>query len=474
MPPTPTPDRWESLESQAARLAAGEVSAVELVEGALARAAATQGTLNAFRSLRPAAARREAEKADVRLAAGERAPLLGVPIAVKDDTDVEGETTAFGCRGKFPPAVADAEIVRRLRVAGAVIIGKTNTPELGQWPFTEGEAFGVTRNPWSGAHSPGGSSGGSAAAVSAGVVAAATGSDGAGSVRIPSAWTGIVGIKPQRGRISSWPDAEAFHGLTTHGVMARTVADAAALLDVVAGSHPGDRHRPPAPSAPFRLAVDRRPGRLRVALSTAVPFSLMPAFLHPEILAAIGAVAERLGGLGHDVEEADPAYGLIGTTFVPRSYTGLREWRKRLPDPRLLDRRTRRNCDAGLVVGPLLRPARAAESWFARRIGAIFERFDVVLAPTTALPPLAAGACDGLSDLATDRVVAGACPYAWPWNVLGWPAINVPAGMTADGLPVGVQLIGPASSEELLIALAAQLEAVARWDLRHPPVDDAA
>jgi amidase len=454
----------------ARRLVAGEVTAAALVERALVAVDATQPTLNAFAVVRREAARREAAAADRRLASGERAPLLGVPVAIKDDTDIAGEPTAFGCRGDFPPKTEDAEVVRRLREAGAVIVGKTNTPELGQWPFTESEAFGVTRNPWSLAHSPGGSSGGSAAAVSAGIVAAAIGSDGAGSVRIPAAWTNLVGIKPQRGRISTWPDPEAFNGLTCHGVLARTTADAAYLLDIVSGAHPGDVHRPPAPAAPFADAAAQTPGRLRIALSTAIPYSLVKTRLDPEIAAAVRRLGDVLADLGHDVFEADPHYGLMGMSFMPRSHRGLSEWETRLPDPALLDPRTKANCDHGRLGGaPVLRLARASERWFARRAGAIWSRADIVLAPTTALPPLRTGACDGLSNWRTDQVVAGACPYTWPWNVLGWPGINVPAGLTSAGLPIGAQLLGPANCEALLLSIAGQLEAEERWAERRPP-----
>lgn len=232
------------LVAMAAALAEGSVSARRLTEDALCRIAAAQPELNAFRTVRADAALAEADAADRRLAAGERLPLLGVPLAVKDDMDVTGEPTAFGCAGSFPPKTADSEAVRRLRAAGAVIVGKTQTPELGQWPFTEGGAFGETRNPWNPAYTPGGSSGGSAAAVAAGLVPAALGSDGAGSVRIPAAWTHLVGVKPQRGRISTWPEPESFNGLTVNGVLARTVADAALLLDAASGPHPEDLHRP--------------------------------------------------------------------------------------------------------------------------------------------------------------------------------------------------------------------------------------
>ena len=199
------------LTEQARRIAAGELGPLELLDETLARIEAGQPTLNAFRRLRPAAARAEAAEAERRLAAGERRPLLGVPIAIKDDVDLAGEPTAFGCPGRFPVAARDSAVVTQLKAMGAVIVGKTNTPEIGLWPFTEGPAFGATRNPWSLEHTPGGSSGGAAAAVAGGLVAAAIGSDGAGSVRIPAAWTGLVGIKPQRGRISTMPDPESFH-----------------------------------------------------------------------------------------------------------------------------------------------------------------------------------------------------------------------------------------------------------------------
>ncbi|MDI3403869.1 amidase [Streptomyces cavernicola] len=466
-----TPDRPAGLVRSARALADGDVSSRELVERALARIEAAQPSLNAFRLLRPEAALAEAEDADARLAAGERLPLLGVPVAVKDDMDVAGTPTAFGCAGDFPVRTADAEAVRRLRAAGAVVVGKTNSSELGQWPHAEGPAFGDTRNPWNTRHTPGGSSGGSAAAVAAGLVPAALGSDGAGSVRIPAAWTHLVGVKPQRGRISTWPDPEAFQGITVNGPLARTVADAALLLDCASGNHPGDLHRPPA----LRLsdAVGREPGRLRIALSTRMPFTATPKQLSGEVRAAVHGLADRLAALGHEVEEADPAYGPIGLTFVPRATAGIAEWVERVPDPALLDPRTRESARLGRALsrtlgGAPLRWARRAEAGLHRRVGAVFRRYDVVLAPTTAAPPPRVGALAGLDGLATDRAMIAACPYAWPWNVLGWPGVNVPAGFTADGLPLGAQLLGPANSEPLLISLAAQLEDDQRWFERWP------
>jgi amidase len=465
---------FAGLRRQASLIASGEVSSVELVDAALRRIDAAQPELNAFRTVRADAARAEAAEADRRhktVPPTHRSPLLGVPIAIKDDMDLAGETTAFGCHGEFVCKEADGELAHRLRAAGAVIVGKTTSPEFGQWPITEGPAFGQTRNPWSLDHTPGGSSGGSAAAVAAGLVAAALGSDGAGSVRIPAAWTHLVGIKPQRGRISTWPDPEAFQGLTCIGPLARTVEDAALLLDAVAGAHPGDRHTPRPPHEPFAETARRaEPGRLRIALSFRIPFSGAPAQLDDRVRAATQRLATVLEGLGHEVVDDDPFYGLIGATFIPRSMVGIRDWSHRVPDVELLDQRTRHNVALGRWVGgPVLGLARALERPLQAQVGRVFRRADVVLAPTTAQPPLPIGAIDGLGGWATDKVIVGACPYAWPWNVLGWPGVNVPAGLTADGLPLGAQLLGPGGSESRLVALAAQLESVERWDRRRPP-----
>ncbi|MEV8021882.1 amidase [Streptomyces sp. NPDC086554] len=459
-----TADRADGLERTARALAAGEVTSRALTERTLARIEASQPVLNAFKLVRAEAALAEADAADRELAAGGPGlpPLLGVPLAVKDDTDIAGEPTAFGCRGDFPPKKEDAESVRRLRAAGAVIVGKTNTCELGQWPFTEGPGFGDTRNPWHTGHTPGGSSGGSAAAVAAGLVPAALGSDGAGSVRIPAAWTHLVGIKPQRGRISTWPWPEAFNGITVNGPLARTVADAALLLDAASGNHEGDLHKPPAISAVD--AATREPGRLRIALSLRMPFTATPKRLDPVVRRKVFVLADRLAALGHDVEEADPRYGQIGLDFVPRATAGITDWVREVPDPRLLDPRTKEAARLGrLLGGAPLRLARRAEAALHRRVGAVFSTYDVVLTPTTATPPPRIGTMAKLSGWRTDRAMIAACPYAWTWNVLGWPGVNVPAGRVGDGLPVGAQLLGPAGSEPLLVSLAAQLEADQRW-----------
>lgn len=438
-------------------LRAGEVSSRELVADSLRRIEASR--LNAFRVVCGDAALEAAREADRRLARGERAPLLGIPIAIKDDTDLAGECTKYGCAGEFPAKAEDAELVRRLKRAGAVIVGKTHTSELGQWPFAESpDDFGATRNPWNPDFSPGGSSAGSAAAVAAGLVPLAVGSDGAGSVRIPAAWTHLVGIKPQRDRVPIGPHHNLFYGLTCYGPLARTVADAAVLLDVLSGT---DR---------FAAAARREPGRLRVALSLRAPFSLTRIRVDPEIAAAVSRLAGVLAGIGHDVVRAGPRYGLLGgMSFLPRSTVGVHEFAAAVPDPARLDRRTVHTAKVGSRLrGRPLRAALALERPFARRIGRLFADVDVLLTPTTAEPPTPIGCYDDLTGWQTDRRMARACPMTWPWNVLGWPAISVPAGFTAAGLPIGAQLLGPADSEPVLLSLAAQLERVERWPDRHP------
>lgn len=447
------------------------MSSRELTEQALDRAEASQPSINAFKLILREEALAAADAADVRLAAGERAPLLGVPTAVKDDMDMAGHPTAFGCPGEFPVKTEDGEMVRRLRESGAIVIGKTNTPELGQWSVTAGPAFGVTRNPWNLERTPGGSSGGASAAVAAGVLPAAVGSDGAGSVRIPAAWTNLVGIKPTRGRVSSWPDREAFNGITAIGPLARTVEDAALLLDAICGNHPQELHKLDAPETPYADAARQDPGRLRIALSFKIPFSGVPARLDPAVRERVEQTAEALRSLGHEVVPAEPNWSLVGASFLPRSTNGVAAWSDRTPDRKLLDHRTRELSRNGrLLGGPLLRAARGYESILRRRIGRIFRDFDVMLSPTTAAPPLHADAINDMGPWDTDKLIVGSCPYAWPWNVVGWPGVNVPAGFVDGNLPVGAQLLGQANSEPRLIALAAQLEAVQRWHEQRPPL----
>ncbi|MDX6601187.1 MAG: amidase [Solirubrobacterales bacterium] len=446
------------LQEQTLLLQAGETTSRELVEAALERAEATQETLNAFRVICSEEALRAADEADRRLGEGDGAPLLGVPVAIKDDVDLTGHTSPFGCGGGTP-AVRDAEAVRRLREAGAIPIGKTHAPEVGQWHFTETPLHGATRNPWNTDHTPGGSSGGAAAAVAAGVVPAAIGSDGAGSIRIPAAWTGLVGLKPQRGRVSTWPDPEAFNGLSCYGPLARSTADAALLLDAVHGNVPADLHRPPAPPETFSAAAAREPGPLCVAVSFATPFGVVNK-LDPEHREAIEGFADRLADLGHEIVRLDPDYGLVGPAIVPRGMAGVDAWlRAHGEDSSALEPRTRTHARLGRALSGLpLRISRAAEPGLRRRVGRVFERCDVVLTPTTARPAPRIGALEGKGYWTTSSTASAICPFAFAWNVVGWPGISVPAGLTSSGLPIGAQLLGRENDEATLLSLAASIE----------------
>src|SRR3954463_2326552 len=276
----PTDLAFSGAAEQARLIASGEVSAREVVEGALRRIERIDPALGAFRVVLGDRALAEAQQADARRRAGEVRPLLGVPVAIKDDTDVAGVPTARGTAASdLTPRDRDAEVVRRLRAAGAVVVGKTNVPELMMWPFSESVSFGAARNPWALDRTPGGSSGGSGAAVAAGLCGVALGTDGAGSIRIPAAFCGLFGVKPQRGRVPLAPrNSDGWDGLNVAGPLARTVADAALFLDVVADG---------APEGGFAGAAAREPGRLRVAVSTNMP---------PGTVARLGGEPRPAGG----------------------------------------------------------------------------------------------------------------------------------------------------------------------------------
>jgi amidase len=464
---------FAGIARQAEIIAAGEVSSRELVELYLERIERFNGQLNAFRVVFAERALLEADQADARRRIGSppaQRPLLGVPIALKDDIDVAGEVTALGTNAHGDvPASADAEVVRRLRDAGAIVIGKTNVPELCIWPFTETPTFGATRNPWDLQRAPGGSSGGSGAAVAAGLIGAALGSDGAGSIRIPSAWCGLFGLKPQRGRVSMAPKAEAWHGMSVNGILSRFVADTALFHDVGSGSAPVDRDRPEPPAISFLSAARTPPEKLRIAFSTKIP-TLVIARLDGDARRAFEETVELLRSLGHELKEQDPDYGFdTMPSVLLRFLRGIHNEAHALPHPERLSRRTRSMSALGSLVPPgLLERSRAYEPTLAGKLGRVFADHDVLITPTTAQPPPRIGQYDGRGGLWTLNAVMGLVPYNAPWNLTGQPAASVPAGFGADGLPRGVQIVGRPGAETTLLSLASQLEAERPWAQHRP------
>jgi amidase len=456
MPAITEDHAFAGVAAQAELVRGGALSAPELTELALARIEGLDGNLNAFRVVRAERALEEAQLAQERLRAGDAAPLLGVPIAVKDNLDVAGELTTHGTGVVTEPATADAEVVRRLRAAGAVIVGKTNMPELALWPqLTESPTWGATRNPWNRERSTGGSSGGSAAAVAAGMVAGAVGSDGGGSLRIPAASCGIFAIKPQRGRVPLAPDEDHWLGLTTFGPFARSVADGALLLDVLAGT------------TQYAQAARTTPSRLRIAVSTKPTLPAKPKAAAKE---AVAATAELLRSLGHGVRERDPRYGQVQPLFGPRYARGAWLDAQRLGHGAELERRARGIVRLGGRMTRMAARARAREAARAARINAIFDEFDVLLTPVTAAQPAPVGRFDGAGAVRTFLGAGEYACYTAVWNVTGQPAAAVPAGFDADGLPTAVQLVAPPDGEATLLALAAQLEAARPWAHLRPPL----
>jgi amidase len=465
----PTDLAFAGIARQAELIAAGEVSSHELVDLYLERIWRLDRQLNAFRVVLAEQALAEADWADARRGSVEAGALNGVPFAIKDDIDVAGEVTGLGGRAHGGPAAQDAEIVRRLRAAGAVVIGKTHVPELCIWPFTESATWGVTRNPWALDRTPGGSSGGSAAAVSAGLVGAALGSDGGGSIRIPAAWCGLLGLKPQRARVPLAPRAEAWHGLSVTGVLTRSVRDTALFHDATAAGPP-DAGSPPPPERPWSQAARGESGRLRIAASIVHPPG-PPVRLHADARAAVHGAAELLRSLGHDVVERDPDLRLTLPSFIPRYLRGIHDDAAVMAHPRRLERRTRAMARAGgLIPAAAVARIRAHEANVSARIGAVLVDHDVLLTPTVAGPPFEVGRYEGRGWQWTFNGVAARVPYCAPWNATGQPACAVPFGFDARGLPQSVQIVGRPNAEATLLALAAQMERERPWANVRPAV----
>ncbi len=441
---------------------AGETTARSETEAALARIADAERRLNAFSVVLADRALAEADRRDAALAAGEQpGPLHGVPLAIKEEIAVAGTVTTYGGRGNSTPATADAELVRRLRAAGAVVVGKTRMPEFGAFPYTESDAHGHTRNPWDATRSPGGSSGGTAAAVAAGLVPAGIGGDGGGSIRIPSACCGLFGLKPQRGRVTTAPEPHLWWTLGTAGPLTSSVLDSALVYDVVRGNVESDLYRA-GPAGSFVAAATREPGRLRVGWSTRPAVrGVRPDALH---VATVRDTARMLADLGHDVREVDPRYPDTTAAFVPQFFAGIRGQADQVEHYDRLEPRTRQSCRMGAWVTPLVRDAalRATER-VSTRANRVFDDVDVLLTPTMAHRPPETGVIAGTGTVTASLRALPAIAYAAIWNVAGNPAAAVPRGLGPDRLPLSVQLVGPTDGEELLFSLSAQLERAAPW-----------
>ncbi|MGC4109164.1 MAG: amidase [Nocardioides sp.] len=443
----------------------GEVSPRELVSHYLARA----DGVGAFVTRTPELALARADElADRPEGAG---PLHGVPTAIKDLHPTAGVRTTFGSAAyaDYVPDTSDG-VTLSVEAAGMVSLGKTNTPEFGSPCYTEPDVAPPAVTPWDTTRMAGGSSGGAAAAVAAGLVAVAPGSDGGGSIRIPASCCGLVGLKPTRGRVSGWPMYGEVTGLATAGSLARTVRDAAALLDVLAGRRPGDPSWAPPPASTFLSACDREPGRLRVA-RFAEPV-IADAVVDPDCLQAWEDASTLLTSLGHEVEdiavpmprEAVPTFETcwaVLTALTPAPPGRESELR---PLTRWLSELGR------AYSGPEFALALGAMRRYAADCLTTLAAYDVVLTPTLAVPPLPVGAIRNDDDPAADFAAQKAfTPWTSTWNVTGMPAMSLPLHWTASGLPVGVMLAARPAEEELLLALAAQVEQAAPWSDRQPP-----
>ena len=441
-----------------------ELKPRELVELCLGRIEALNPLLNAFRTTMPEQALAAADAATE--ADG---PLAGVPIAIKDDTPVAGQVCTRGSRSQGPPETADAEAVRRLRAAGAIPIGITNVPELMIFPWTATDANGITRNPWDRNRTPGGSSGGSASAVASGMVPVATASDGGGSIRIPAAACGLVGMKPTRGRVSMMPSADNWLGLSTLGSLTRTVADSALMLDVMHGPAAGDSYAAPPFQGSYAEAAAGEPGRLRIAMSRKIPPGMVVK-VSADQRGAYERTASLLSELGHDMLERDPPLGMIQLDFVQLWFRGIYEDSLTLPDPSRMESLTKQMAAAGRrLVPPRRRDGLLAKrkQTTARMLG-LWSTVDVLMTPGLATTAIRAQGGYGQSaPVAIDR--AGRfTPFTAIYNLTGQPAISIPAGFAADGLPLSVQLVGRPGSEHTLYSLAAQIERARPWAEHRP------
>jgi len=475
---------YASATELARRIRSGELSPVDVVDACLDRIEEYDDEINAFVTVLAEEAREAAEDAESAVESGaDLGPLHGVPVAIKDLTDVEGVTTTYGSR-LFADNVADANaiIVDRLVGAGAIVVGKTNTPEFGRKPMTTNKLAGTTANPWNTEKTAGGSSGGSAAALAAGMVPLAQGSDAAGSIRIPSSACGVYGLMPDFGRVPQGPTrADAFvntHPYVFLGPMARTVEDAALMLDVVAGPDPADPFSLPEPTESYRSATRESVSGLSVAYSP----DLGICTIHDDVRSVVEDALEAFDAIGAEVTELDGVLEQSWDEFhdsievlLQERYAGMADNFRKDLDLDLLEHRE----ELTREVVSRLEKAQSLDHLSVRRaerarttgyddVQAVFEDHDVLVTPTLAVPPfdketqpteIAGTEIDPLHGWA----------LTWPYDLTGNPAASVPCGFTPDGLPVGLQVAGPRLDDRTVVRVSAALERTLSWPEQYPP-----
>lgn len=451
--------RWTGVTEMAARVRAGEWSPTDTVRAAFERIDAAEPQLNAFQRLRREAALAEADEVARRLAAGEFLPLAGVPIAAKDDTPIAGEVMTKASRARTQVEPTTAEHLELIRRAGGILVGATRTPEFCLVPFTESDLGGITRNPWGLDRTPGGSSGGSAAAVAAGLVPAALGGDGGGSIRVPAAWCGLPGLYATPGSISDAPYGPGWTGITSYGALARTIADTALLYDVLFIKQQG-----------FTAAIGEPAPRIRIARSDdraadrPIPQGGPIAKAWTQ---AADDTAATLARAGHEVTHGvRMRFGQAPLKFAVRYLTSVRDEARATDDPERIEAETARLVKLGRYTRPLMNWALDTRAERAA-VEASLEGYEVLITPSAPQSAPPAGEREGDRPLATSLRAARRVSFLNTWNLLGWPGISVPSGIDADGLPLSTLLVARPGSERLLLQLAAELEAARPWPLGH-------
>lgn len=448
--------RWTSAGATAARVRAGDLTPRQAVSAALARIEAAQPSLNAFIRIDRDAALAEADALTERLAGGEYLPLAGVPIAVKDEVAQAGVVVTHGSRAYTEPSTVDADVIKLVRAAGAVIVGATRTPEFCLFPFTESDLGGITSNPWNLGRTPGGSSGGSAAAVAAGLVPLALGGDGGGSIRAPAAWCGLPGLMATPGAVSTAPEPEIWGGLAVLGGFGRSIADTALLYDVLLAERQdlAAAIAEPAPIVRIGHTLDR-------AVDKPVP---QGGPIEAPWKRASDLTANLLSELGHDVQPVRLRFGNVAPKFTVRYGASLIAEIAGTGDPKAIGREPK-------LIARIGRPLQRFLPWAMNvepereLVEASLEGVDVLLTPTMPVAPPPVGERDRARSLTTALRASRRVSFLNHWNVLGWPGLTVPAGLDADGLPVAVLLVARPGQERLLLQLGAQLERERPWEL---------